>query len=253
MAGALLLAMAATMGQSAAADIPARQAALPPAPVMTQLPVFTWTGFYIGANAGWVGGARNRNSVFVTPPGTGLSNIGGRGNEGFAGGLQAGYNWQAGNLVVGIETDIQSLLSGRHRAGPALLPDGTTASGRTSNAWYGTLRPRVGYAFDRTLLYVTGGLAYGGGKYTLNTVDGGGNTAALNSSGIRTGWALGAGAEYAFSRNWSGKLEYLYVDLGNQRMAGAVFTPAGVATGTTITSNRENAFHTIKAGINYRF
>ncbi len=115
------------------------------------------------------------------------------------------------------------------------------------------MRPRVGYAFDRTLLYVTGGLAYGGGKYTLNTIDGAGNTAALNSSGIRTGWALGAGAEYAFSRNWSAKLEYLYVDLGNQRMAGAVFTPAGVATGTTITSNRENAFHTIKAGINYRF
>ncbi len=244
-------AMAATAAHSA--DIPPRAAALPPAPLVAQFPVFTWTGFYLGVNAGWAGGARNPTSVFVTPPGTGLSDIGGGRREGFGGGLQAGYNWQVGNLVVGIETDIQALVSGNRRLGPATLPDGTIATGRGSGAWYGTLRPRVGYAFDRTLLYVTGGLAYGGGKHSIATIDGAGNTAALRSDNIRTGWALGGGAEYAFSRNWSAKLEYQYVNLGAERMTGGVFTPAGVATGATVSSRHENKFHTVKAGLNYRF
>ena len=251
--GITLLVFAGMAASASAADIPARAGALPPAPIFTQAPAFTWSGFYIGANAGLAGGGGHRNPLTVTPPGTGLDKIGSGSKGAVTGGLQAGYNWQAGNLVLGIETDIQTLMSGRHRFGPAALPDGTLASGRESGQWYGTLRPRVGYAFDRTLLYVTGGLAYGGGRLNLSTVDPGGNTAFLRSDKTRIGWTIGSGVEYAFTRNWSTKLEYQFVNLGPDKLAGAEFTPGGIATGRTVTTRHENSFHTIKAGLNYRF
>lgn len=207
----------------------------------------------MGVNAGAAGAGGKNTSAFVNPPGTGLNSIGGGHRVAPVLGLQAGYNWQVGNLVAGIETDIQTLAPGKHRVGPATLPDGTIVNGRSSGQWYGTLRPRVGYAFDRTLVYVTGGLAYGGGRNSLSTIDGVGNTALLRSDKTRIGWTLGSGVEYAFSRNWSAKLEYQYVNLGPEKLAGSVFTPGGVPTGATITSRHQNDFHTIKAGLNYRF
>ena len=238
---------------ASAADIPARVNALPPAPIFTQAPAFAWTGFYVGVNAGAVLAGRNNASAFVTPPATGLNSIGVGHRIAPVLGLQAGYNWQVGNLVAGIEADIQALGAGKHRIGPATLPDGTIVNGRSSGQWYGTLRPRVGYAFDRTLVYVTGGLAYGGSRNSLLAVDGVGKTALLRSDKTRIGWALGGGLEYAMSRNWSAKLEYQYVNLGTEKLAGAVFTPGGVATGATVTSRHQNDFQTIKAGLNYRF
>ncbi len=244
-------AMACLSCGALAADIPARVQAPPPAPVYA-VPVFTWTGFYVGANAGWAGGGDNRTHVRVTPPGTGRW-IGPGDMSAFAGGLQAGYNYQFGSLVLGIETDIQALAGGTHSFGPATLPDGTIASGRSKMNWYGTLRPRIGYAFGRTMIYATGGLAYGDRQFSIATVDPAGNTAAMRTSGVKTGWTVGGGIEHALSRNWSAKLEYLYVDLGRDRLNGAVFTPAGVATGTQVATHRRNDFHTIKAGINYRF
>ncbi len=242
-------AMAFQSATAQAADLPARVDAPAPAPVYAP-PVFTWTGFYIGANAGW-GTGRDKVGFSVTPATT-FPNIGNLNRSGFIGGAQAGYNWQYGSLVVGLETDIQ-YAGMRDKLGPVALAGGGTASASSRLNWYGTLRPRVGYAFGRTLLFATGGLAYGNPRYTLTAVDGAGNTFAINNSSTKVGWTVGGGLEHAFTNNWSAKLEYGYVNFGTSSGTANVLTAGGAPTGNTATSRLRNDFHTVRAGINYRF
>ena len=118
---------------------------------------------------------------------------------GFLGGVQAGYNWQNGPWVFGVEGDIQA--SGA---------DDTFAPWKFSNPWFGTLRGRVGYAFNNVLFYGTGGLAFG----ELRA-----ETFGLSESHTSAGWTVGVGAEVGFSPNWSAKVEYLYVDLSSSNFA----------------------------------
>lgn len=174
----------------------------PPAPYAAPAPVSTWTGFYIGANVGYGWGS----SAFGSPGGA-------------IGGLQAGYNWQFGSpFVLGVETDFQfSGISG----GPYGLD------------YFGTIRARAGYAIDRVLVYATGGFAYGQGSL---------DAFGLSSSATQTGWTLGAGAEFAFDRNWSARAEYLYVDLGSATLP-TVLGP--IATGLDA--------NILRAGVNFRF
>ena len=129
---AAALATVMLSGQAQAADIGYRQYAPPPAPVPR------WTGPYFGANVGYAWGD-------VTNSGTSPSGV--------AGGLQAGYSWQSGPLVFGVEGDLQA--SGA---------DDTFASWKFSNPWFGTARGRIGYALNNILLYATGGLAFGSVK-----------------------------------------------------------------------------------------
>lgn len=268
-------ALAATIisGSAFAADLPSRKVA----PVMAPVPVFTWTGFYVGVNLGYsFGGSNNGNGFGVVLPPATAQHIGplagGNGSgKGINGGLQAGYNWQMGSLVAGLETDIQ-LAGIRGNGNPAgAMGIGNNGAAQfvaaTSNSridWFGTLRGRLGFTVAPTfLLYATGGLAYGGVKNSVtpvfvNTTGGSllGITTSTNST--KLGWTAGAGAEYAFSQNWSAKLEYLYTDLGssntNLTNAGAAIGAYfGCCTAYSGQLSNSNRFHTVRAGLNYRF
>jgi outer membrane immunogenic protein len=196
------------------------------APLYTKAPpaqfpqVYDWTGFYLGANGGGAWG-----HSFYSANTTGLGLGGGQ-----AGGT-VGYNKQLGNFVFGFEADgdWSGLNGNRTTAG---CPTGCS----TSDTWISTERGRIGYAFDRLLPYVTGGLAVGDIRASANGVGSG--------SAVNAGWTVGAGLEYALPGNWSVKAEYLYADLGRFNCAGCTLTPPDNV------SLQQNIF---RAGVNYHF
>lgn len=202
-------------GAATAADLPARKG-----PVMAPVyaPVFTWTGFYVGGNAGYGWGNVNAGNTFATRTVT----IGD--TDGFVGGGQIGYNYQMGQFVLGLEADIQG----------ADLKTGSNVFGDSvSTDYYGTVRARVGVAFDRILPYVTGGWAYGNVKTTIGGV---GSTDKTHTGG----YALGAGIEYAFTNNLVGGVEYQYVDLGEKNVFNS-----GIKVG--------HDFSVVRARLSYKF
>ena len=166
---------------------------------------YSWAGPYLGGNLGYVWGSVDNN---LAKP------------SGFAGGGQAGYNWQTGPWVFGVEGDIQ-----------ATGAEDTFAPWKFENPWFGTVRGRVGYTVGNVLLYGTGGLAFGELRAT---------TFGLSESHTNAGWTAGVGAEMGFAPNWSAKVEYLYVDLANSN-----FVITGASNGYR--------FGLIRAGVNYHF
>jgi outer membrane immunogenic protein len=182
-----------------AADIPRGPYAVAP-----PYPTYNWVGPYIGVNFGFQWGT-------ATHATSGL--------DGIMGGVQGGYDWQMGALVLGAEADLQG--SGA---------DDRFAAWKFANPWFGTLRGRVGYAMDSVMLYATFGLAYGGGRVTS------GGTSEVNT---HVGWAGGGGLEVGLTPNWSVKAEYLFVDLSEQRYV--LFGNTGF--GSSI----------VRFGVNYRF
>ncbi|NNM71802.1 outer membrane protein [Enterovirga aerilata] len=270
----ILLSSVAFLGLTAgamAADLPSRRAA--PAPYVA-VPVFTWTGFYVGVNAGYgfdVGTNAN-NPYAVSPAGpatlsaplggyTGTVFPGGNGNrDGFVGGGQIGYNYQIGNFVVGLEADIQYADLVSNRSGTTVLVPGVAGFfGATGNRqgvdWFGTVRGRVGYAWDRLLVFGTGGFAYGDGPDNCNSTFAAGRCVGNND--IRTGWAAGGGVEYAFTPNLTGKLEALYVNLDRNAASRYVgdFVAGGTATPVFVNGRgaRDEEFVVVRAGLNYKF
>jgi outer membrane immunogenic protein len=167
----------------------------------------SWARPYLGGNLGYNWGAVDNNP---TKP------------SGFAAGVQAGYNLKpnTGPWVFGIEGDLQ-----------ATGANDTFAPWKFSNPWFGTVRGRAGYALGNFLFYGTGGLAFGDLR---------GETFGLSESHTTAGWTAGVGAEFMFARNWSAKIEYLYVDLANSH-----FTTTGISNGYR--------FGTVRAGVNYHF
>lgn len=168
---------------------------------------YFWQGPYVGANLGYQWGRTSNNP---TRP------------SGFAGGVQAGYNWQNGRFVYGAETDLQ--LSGA---------DDTFAPWKFSNPWFGTLRGRGGIALNNILLYATLGLAYG----SLRA-----ESATTSATETRTGfgWVTGVGVEVGLTGRWTARTEYLYVDLSD-RSYGLTGTSNGLGSSV------------LRAGVNYRF
>jgi outer membrane immunogenic protein len=203
-----------------AADLPARTYSK--APVMVD-PGYNWSGFYLGVNVG--GDWRRDPWNFVMDPGThiglaaniALVNTAGTGsNNGtsFIGGGQIGYNWQApgSKWVVGVEADFSGI-STRTRTATGFLVGGEAFSITESDRanWLATFRARVGYAWDRSLLYVTGGLAVADIRLASTYADAlNATTGAGSRTGVRAGFAVGAGWEQALAQNWSVKVEYLY-------------------------------------------
>ncbi|HML08969.1 MAG TPA: outer membrane protein [Xanthobacteraceae bacterium] len=215
-AGALVAAQGA-----AAADL--SLAPLYKAPPAEATSVYNWTGFYLGANGG---GGWGRSWWSANTTGVDLSGA-------LVGGT-AGYNWQSGKVVLGVEGDIDwSALQGS--ATSTLCPNGCS----TSDGWLSTVRGRLGYSFDRVMPYVTGGLAIGDIRAATPGLAGG---AATN-----TGWSFGAGLEVALPGNWSAKAEYLHVDLGHFNCG------AGCTTATLPTDNVSLQDNVFRAGVNYRF
>ena len=291
-----LLAATAMASAAQAADLPSRA----PAPVFVAPPAFTWTGFYIGVNAGGSFSNSNHSSYSYVDPnecgnaactiGSTTNFRGGNGQtSGFIGGGQIGYNWQTSSLVFGLEADFDFANRNKQNGffartncenfgGPPCNSgqfDHFLSSSR-SGGDFGTFRGRLGFAMDRTLLYVTGGLAWGDNSNNTTVTDYRLQTVATQlasyagvksdtflsngNNGTSVGFAVGAGLEYALSQNWSVKAEYLYVSLdggGSQRLregAGTDFctgTPGCI--GTLTSNNRRDSFSTARIGLNYKF
>jgi outer membrane immunogenic protein len=244
------------------AGYPARGA---PYPVATG--PFLFTGFYAGAN---IGGVLGGTKYLETPSGAfgpAAASVAGVGTSstaprGVLGGLEAGYNWQLGNIVLGIETDFSgwdmSSNSGQSAQGtppPVFgLPAGTlipyTASGTVTSNWLYTLRPRVGFANGNMLTYLTAGLAVTNLRFSESVTLGSGAPILTGStSSTVVGWTAGGGVEYALSYNWFIKAEYLYASFSNQTAAqttGAFPSLTGTATANL------NA-NILRGGFDYRF
>ncbi|MFG1206406.1 outer membrane protein [Xanthobacter flavus] len=215
-------------GTASAADLATRYP-VKAAPIPVQ--VFSWTGFYIGGNVGW-GWADNTYDYtpFASPtysysPGT---------SNGFTGGLQIGYNYQfANNVVLGVETDFNWAdinTSGVLFGGPL---GGGVIDQKVD--YFGTIRARLGYAMDRFLPYITGGVAYANTKYT--------DPFGLSDSNLKWGWTAGAGVEYALTNNWTIKAEYLYLGFDNSK------TNYVNGDQLSVGSNIQTA----RLGVNYKF
>jgi outer membrane immunogenic protein len=302
--------MALLGGPALGADLPSRKE--PPLAPVVYAPIFTWTGFYVGLNAGgaWTSTSGHLNIFGFNGLGAGnvvpgylafpLLNNNNNNNGNFTGGGQIGYNYQIGSFVWGVEADINYLghsNSNRGAFGTVFygdplgpLPGGIVggardpysgyyqfAARRNNNNYFGTVRARLGYAVDRALFFVTGGLAYGGNN------SGGGlvayyaqpEFAALgpvtafygsnnNNNNSHVGGTVGGGVEYAWTNNWTVKLEYLYANLGNNGrgiafpasyvipgVGGGVFVPDG---SHIITSGNKSAnVNVLRVGVNYKF
>jgi outer membrane immunogenic protein len=230
-------------------------------------PYFSWNGYYVGINGGYGFSGDDSSAAwtetFATAPFFGPANGGSLDIAGGFGGLQIGANHQFGRIVVGLEADAQGgNISDTASASvtPYLAPGGVAAiSSKNSVNWFGTVRPRLGYAFDRTLIYATGGLAWGEVKHTLSWADNFGFRAFDGSDQLRFGYVLGGGIEHAFSSRLSVKVEYQYIDLGSLNYnAPEVFCGAGglsacAATAFVIHQKADTEFHTVRLGLNYKF
>lgn len=231
-----LLASAATFIASSAfaADSSPRKVA----PVAPVAPTFTWTGFYAGVNAGVNWANRNVSSSFVDdaldplPPNVFAEywpspSPYGSSRTGFVGGLQLGYNYQMGQFVIGAEADFMGAFINKSNTGSVTINDflggGLTITesytSKIQQNWLGTLRARVGFTFDRLLVYATGGLAYGNIQSSLSVRETLSNGDWANWYGTKNqtkaGFTIGAGVEYALTNNWIIRGEYLYYNLGD--------------------------------------
>jgi len=232
-------------GPSIAADMSLKA---PAAPVS----VFNWTGFYAGVNAGGSWG-RAQSDLAITGFTTTVTPSDSVNPEGAVGGGQLGYNWQVNpNWLIGVEADIQA--SGEKASGTRFDTvdfEGVTTNYEAKIEWFGTVRGRVGYAFDRRLLlYATGGLAYGRVAIAGTSNAAFGNfttTTAFSNATTNTGWTVGGGIEgVAWSPRWTWKVEYLYLDLGSLDSAVA----AGVTRTRATTRFTDDV---VRGGLNFHF
>jgi outer membrane immunogenic protein len=199
----LVSAAASVTGLSAwAADLPARVE--PVAPV-AYVPTFTWTGFYVGGELGWIrtGPEYTTGALLLGTPFV-VSSASSK--DGLSYGLLAGYNYQISNLVFGIEGDFEGWTVGTIRY-TSITGDFLTAHSK----WGGSIRGRLGYAVDRALFYVTGGAAFVSNETSIPTTG-----ISIGGDGTRPGWTAGAGMDYAITNNWFAGLEYRYSQFENK-------------------------------------
>jgi len=270
--GALALAITAIAAPAVAADMPVKAR-----PIVA--PVYNWSGWYAGGNVGYSWGYSETDVAFFTnpagvpivPPAGSLTSSRTR-MDGWVGGLQLGANMQSGNWLVGFETDFQwtgqkgsstydclavGISGGVCFPGlTATLPPGVTGLTVALDQkleWFGTARLRLGLLpAPNWLLYVTGGLAYGEvSTSALHTsVNGFGAIVATPASFSQTnlGWTIGGGIEGVISGPWTGKIEYLYMDLGT--VTGAIVPVAPLAQASFSSKITDNI---LRVGLNYRF
>jgi outer membrane immunogenic protein len=275
-------AIAALIGTPAlAADMPVK------APPLAPAPVYSWAGFYLGANIGYgwradpigMSGDNLAGTFFLTagfnpPPSVKTT--------GTVGGLQLGYNWQIDpKWLVGIETDFDASSVRGRASGFVIATNETDVSAKTP--WFGTLRGRIGVLpTDRLLAYATGGMAYGqananalvqvvpnigftsggvladGSSISCGVGAHAANITCIAGSGSRTqfGWTAGGGLEYAIWDRWTIKAEYLYVDLGSQTLHMTTVPFAGPPTTTgnaSVAVNIKDAVNIVRFGVNHKF
>ncbi|QCI63385.1 outer membrane protein [Phreatobacter stygius] len=226
------------------ADLGVQRVAVPAAIIAQS---YDWTGFYIGAHAGYGWGRSsygfNTNGHYNHLPGDRFSHSTG----GFVGGGQLGYNWQSGNFVFGLEG---SLTWSDVRRANVISPFFPTSDTFTSSVgWFGTVTPRIGFAASNWLLYAKGGLAFG--QVRTRIQDTNDFTAA---SSTRLGWTVGLGAEYAINQNWSVGLEANYYDFGSLRVnQESSLLVGGGPAGVFSDHNVKTTMWSALARVNYRF
>jgi outer membrane immunogenic protein len=243
---------------AAAADLPTRDWTKAPAVAEANT---NWGGWYVGGNAGGAWGRSDASNAFIngTAPIANQQAVSAASPrlepDGFTGGGQVGYNHQVDRWLFGVEADASYLGLKQSRSVTAPSPIGIssfTTSNSVTTDWLVTLRPRVGYAVDRTLFYATGGLALTEVKFGSSFTDSTGQNEAASFSKTVAGWTAGAGVEHAFTKNWSAKVEYLYSDFGKQSGNGPVF--AGQASTTSIIAHDiDLKTNTVRGGLNYHF
>lgn len=210
------------------ADLPVAPATpMPPATYAPPAPVYNWTGFYIGLNAGY--GIATASATATVP---GASVTASENLDGFIGGGQVGINYQAGMAVFGIEADFDGSAQSNTTTGLGF-------SETDKIPWVGTVRGRIGAAFDRFLVYGTGGVGWGEFESTAN-VPGFGSASASQTHIV---YVAGAGVEYGLTPNLTARVEYLYLDTGNLNVVsiGAV----------ALTDRVQDSL--VRAGVNYKF
>jgi outer membrane immunogenic protein len=232
-------------GPALAADLGTRPPAYKASALM---PVFSWTGWYIGGNIGYGWGESTSpdvtSNLFTFAPGTFPS----LSPKGFIGGGQIGYNWQINpSWVIGLEADFQG--ADIKASGSNLVTNGlivTNASLSEKLDFLGTGRVRLGYAAGNWLFYGSGGVAYGNVKSTINFLDG---IFAGSRSETRVGWAAGGGVNYALTPNWIVGVDYLHYDLGHTSVT-AVDNVVGLFS---VTASQNVAGDIVRGVINYKF
>ena len=229
------VAAVALVGTASAADLPSRKAPEAYAPVAY---AYSWTGAYIGVDGGysWIqektkypnGGPANAPATLKA--------------DTFVLGGHVGYRQQFGNLVAGVELNAESLFGKKDHALPVGFPVGNEAAVRAD--WSGSIRGSLGYAFDRSLLYVTGGAAYLSGRgFTFIAIPVVQANSQFNIN--RWGWTLGAGYAYALTNNWVLNAEYRYANFGTKTYT----TPLALGA----TQNTKIDTHTVLLGLSYKF
>ncbi len=239
-------------------------------PVKARAGAYDWSGFYVGGTVGaaWtkadVGLDTVNGASALYAPGNipGLNAIGSQnltGSNSIFGG-KIGYNKKINSIVVGLEADLssfhfdKSVFSSGNPFGPGLLNNASFTTA-VSTKWLATVRPRIGYAYDRALFFGTAGVAFGkvsfSNTYTGHSPLGAGNEGgASEASQTKVGWAAGAGVDYALTKNWIVSAEYLHVDLGSITATGTVANNGKTADmnfSTKLTSD------IVRAGIAYKF
>jgi outer membrane immunogenic protein len=246
------------------------------------VPASPWAGFYVGVNGGY-GWSGTDSTVYaeaiyglnLVNPTAATSALQSYQKNGAFGGGQIGYNFQRGQFVYGVEADIQD--AGIRGSGSASVTANDTASGTSVSSntyrnsgmdWFGTVRGRLGYAVGNTLIYGTGGFAYGGFSGKASTtmswqVQGylpGSQTYSVDTGATRTGYAVGAGVEHALTPQWSVKAEYQFLDFGSSEgyagLHAYLFNPVNISQPAEIRSRGyygvEQNFNTVRVGLNYK-
>jgi outer membrane immunogenic protein len=248
------------------------------APVVA-VPVYNWTGFYIGGNVGGAWGNFDPRTLtvysddgwIVPTDAPAIDRVGIQSSKptGFTGGFEAGYNWQSRNFVFGVEGDIDALsLSSGTRSG-ALYPGYPytfTVTSNISTTWLATVRGRLGYAVNNWLFFVTGGAALTDLRGNFAFSDTYGNTAgnpnaaeSASFSDTKTGYTIGGGVEAGLWANWSVKGEYLYANFGtvsasSNNLTGSFPTLLATAFPSNVFTHRFGLKANIaRAALNYRF
>jgi outer membrane immunogenic protein len=247
-----LVGTAAITQIASAADLPAKTPMYP-------APAYNWTGFYLGGNAGYAWGKVDNNVSLLDALGgvTGVDNFTTSSKlGGWLGGIQAGYNWQTGSMVLGVEADID--FAGI-KSDPFVAPMtnlGAPIAGSSYQAheqikWFGTARGRIGFTpTNQWLVYATGGVAFGRVDYSASTSFPGGPIQYVGSETVtKSGWTLGAGTELAIGNNWSTKVEYLYYDLGSKTLNAT----SPLALQYTIRTDFTTRGNLVRAGLNKKF
>ncbi len=237
----------ALAGSAFAADLPSRA---PPPVYVPPAPIFTWTGIYVGGQIGYAWGTTNANAG----DDFGDFEYFSFNNNGVIGGAHVGYNLQLSQFVIGLEGDVDGSSLKKTVSGDLFVGAGTgfgaivpvTVSGKLDVQ--GSIRGRVGYAWDRVLIYGTGGVAFGGFNGTIYTPFG-----YDSQSNTRVGWTVGGGLEYAVTNNWSIRAEYRFTQYGrNTIYATDAFALPGAAAAGGFANIKFNE-NRVQVGFSYKF